>query len=114
MMSIRASIGSESRITPIPKRSGVVSLYEHLTLWCGRANAVVTVRHEHDQQVDFVAVEVAHRLLDRLESAPDPDDGAATVRNPHRMCCVDGPVWTTCTRSSGDPGGLARRVGSAS
>ncbi len=53
-----------------PKRSGTVTLYEHVTLWCGRANAVVTVRHEHDQHVEPMTAEIGRRLLQRLESAP--------------------------------------------
>ncbi len=53
-----------------PKRSGTVTLYEHVTLWCGRSHAVVTVRHEYDQQVEGMAIEIAHRLLDRLTSFP--------------------------------------------
>lgn len=53
-----------------PKRSGAVTMYEHVTLWCGRANAVVTVRHEQDQHIEALAAEIAHRLLIRLESVP--------------------------------------------
>jgi hypothetical protein len=56
-----------------PKRAGAVTIYEHLTLWCERANAVLTVRHELDQPVEEMAVAVAHRLLNRLESVPERD-----------------------------------------
>jgi hypothetical protein len=53
-----------------PKGSGIVTIYEHLTLWCGRANAVITVRHEPDEPVREVAYDIGHTLLRRLESVP--------------------------------------------
>lgn len=53
-----------------PKRAGIVTIYEHLTLWCGRAHAVMTMRHEPDQQLDGIALQIGHALLHRLESVP--------------------------------------------
>lgn len=53
-----------------PRREGVVTLYEHVTLWCGRANAVVTVRHALDQPVEQMTVQVADHVLSRLEALP--------------------------------------------
>lgn len=50
-----------------PSRRGVVRVYEHLSLWAGRAHAVVTVRHLLDQQLDEVAAAVGATVLDRLE-----------------------------------------------
>jgi len=49
-----------------PRRQGVVSVYEHVTLWAGRAHAVVTVRHLVDQDLDVVVASVAAVLLARL------------------------------------------------
>lgn len=60
-----------------PRRTGTVTLYEHLTLWRGRANAVITVRHEPDYHVDAIALAIAHTLIDRL--APVPQVGGATA-----------------------------------
>jgi len=53
-----------------PEREGVVTIYEHLTLWCGRAHAVVTVRHEPDQHLEEMTLAVASRLLERLGTLP--------------------------------------------
>lgn len=63
-----------------PKRQGIVQIYEHLTLWCGRAHAVVTVRHEPDHHLEEMAQKVAHRLLERLAVIPPlrrPTGGAS-------------------------------------
>jgi hypothetical protein len=53
-----------------PRRLGTVTLYEHVTLWCGRANAVVTVRHEPDDHPEAMTADIAHKLLARLAAAP--------------------------------------------
>lgn len=61
-----------------PKREGSVQIYEHLTLWCGRAHAVVTVRHGPEQHLEDMAQTVAEQLLARLElipAAPGPPEG---------------------------------------
>jgi len=62
-----------------PKRLGTVSIYEHLTLWCGRGHAVITLRHELDQQVDDVARKIAEGVLTTLEGLPRLGGGAATA-----------------------------------
>lgn len=53
-----------------PRRQGGVQIYEHLTLWCGRPHAVLTVRHEPDDHVEDMALKVARALLGRLETMP--------------------------------------------
>ena len=59
-----------------PKREGVVRIYEHLTLWCGRPHAVITVRHEPDQHLEDMTLKVARALLGRLESIPPASGGS--------------------------------------
>lgn len=60
-----------------PRRHGTVTLYEHVTLWCGRAHAVVTVRHEPDDHPEAMTADIAHTLLARL--APAPRAGGASL-----------------------------------
>lgn len=51
--------------------SGTVDRYEHLTIWCGRALATVTVRHDDAIDVDLVSAAVglaAYRRIWRLDA----------------------------------------------
>lgn len=43
-----------------------VTVYEHLTIWCGRAHATLTVRHGLGLDVDAEAAQAAVSVYDRL------------------------------------------------
>jgi hypothetical protein len=60
-----------------PRGKATVTMYEHLTLWSGRAHVTVTLRHDLGDLREELAGHVATMVLARLSRAPAGGSGAA-------------------------------------